>query len=387
MGFSRVGHSARFARCRVCGAATRREREFPGARFMGPMATAIRPIGHEDRLSLIDHLDELRTRLIVCASILAVAFGLSLWQNHKLLHVINKPLQAQTKKQVAKGQGTVGQAVLAQQSVLRVATDTQSALALLAEPHSGLSATTRSQLAPLLSTLGRDVRRLPRNSPGDNPVTLGVGEPFTTTLTVALYFALVISAPFILYEMYGFVLPALNPTERRVAMPLVTAIPFLFAAGVLFGYFVVLPAATRFFVNFNSSEFNVLVQASQFYKFAATILLAMGLVFQVPVAILGLTRAGVVTPRQLRRNRRFAIVACAIVAAFLPGDVITLILETVPLYLLYEASILVSSFFGRPRAADEGAAAPQTGTQTPAGQNGQASVQQILDHTDPDLSG
>ena len=166
--------------------------------------------------------------------------------------------------------------------------------------------------------------RIPRNPSGDNPVTLGVGEPFTTTIKVALYFALVFSLPVILYELYGFILPALSPSERRVTLPLLTAIPFLFATGVLFGYFVVLPAAVRFFVNFNASEFNVLVQASQFYAFAATVLLAMGLIFQVPVAILAATRAGIVTPRQLRKNRRYAIVACAAVAAFLPGDAITL---------------------------------------------------------------
>jgi sec-independent protein translocase protein TatC len=130
-------------------------------------------------------------------------------------------------------------------------------------------------------------------------------------------------------------------------MPLLTAVPFLFATGVLFGYFVVLPAAVRFFVNFNSGEFNVLVQASQFYKFAATVLLAMGMVFQVPVAILAVTRVGIVTPRQLRKNRRYAILACAVVAALLPGDAITLVLETVPLYVLYEASILVASFVGQ----------------------------------------
>jgi sec-independent protein translocase protein TatC len=352
------------------------------------MATAIRPIGHEDRLSLVDHLDELRTRLIVSAVVLAVAFGVCLWQNHELLHIINKPLQAQTKKQVAKGQGTVGQAVLAQQAVLKVAGDTQAALGLLAAPGSGLSPATRAQLRPLLATLGTDVRKLPRNPPGDNPVTLGVGEPFTTTLTVALYFALLFAAPLILYELYGFILPALNPTERRVARPLLLAIPLLFSAGVLFGYFVVLPAAVRFFVNFNSSEFNVLVQASQFYKFAATILIAMGLVFQVPVAILAATRLGIVTPRQLRRNRRFAIVACAVVAAFLPGDAITLVLETVPLYLLYEASILVASFAGRAQPAGGDDAAGAAGTQAPAGKDAaEPSVQQIIDHTDPDLSG
>jgi sec-independent protein translocase protein TatC len=311
------------------------------------MATAIRPIGHEDRLSLVDHLDELRNRLIVSAAVLAVAFGVCLWQNHALLHILNKPLQAQTQKQVAKGQGTVGQAVLAQQGVLRVAEDTQAALRVLARPGSGLPAQTRGQLLPLIVSLRADVAKIPRQPSGDNPVTLGVGEPFTTTITVSLYFALVISLPVILFELYGFILPALGPGERRVVMPLLIAIPFLFATGVAFGYFVVLPAAIRFFVNFNSGEFNVLVQASQFYKFAATTLLAMGLVFQVPVAILAATRAGIVTPAQLRKNRRYAIVACAAVAAFLPGDVITLLLETVPLYLLYEASILLASFMDR----------------------------------------
>ncbi|MGH2832561.1 MAG: twin-arginine translocase subunit TatC, partial [Solirubrobacteraceae bacterium] len=94
--------------------------------------------------------------------------------------------------------------------------------------------------------------------------------------------------------------------------------------------------------NFNSNEFNVLVQASQYYHFAAMILLAMGLVFQIPVAILAVTRAGIVTPTQLRRNRRYAILACAAVAALLPGDAITLLLETVPLYLLFEASLLLA---------------------------------------------
>src|SRR5438445_10219462 len=108
------------------------------------MATALRPIGHEDRLSLVDHLDELRTRLIISAAALAIAFGVCLWQNHELLHIINKPLQTQTRKQVAKGQGTVGQAVLAQQGVLRVADDTQALLRLLAAPGSGLSASTRA---------------------------------------------------------------------------------------------------------------------------------------------------------------------------------------------------------------------------------------------------
>jgi sec-independent protein translocase protein TatC len=357
------------------------------------MATAIRPIGHEDRLSLVDHLDELRTRLIVSAVALAVAFGLCLWQNHTLLRVINQPLQSQTKKQVASGQGTAGQAVLAQRGVLSVAHDTQSVLGVLARSGSGLSTQARSQLLPLLDSLKADVAKIPRNPQGDKAVTLGVGEPFTTTIKVALYFALILALPVILFELYGFVLPALKPNERRIAMPLLAAVPFLFSAGVLFGYFVVLPAAVHFFVNFNSSEFNVLVQASPFYGFAATVLLAMGVIFQVPVVILAATRIGLVTPRQLRQHRRYAIVACATVAAFLPGDLVTLALETVPLYLLYEASILVASLTGRSDSTEEstggsanGAGHPGKDPASPGEDAGEPSVKEIIDHVDRELS-
>jgi sec-independent protein translocase protein TatC len=359
------------------------------------MVSAIRTVGHEDRLSLVDHLDELRTRLIVSGAVLAVAFGFCLWQNHALLDIINKPLKAQTEKQVANGEGTVGQAVLAQRGVLAVSRTTQAALALLARPHSGLSAQARAQLLPLIASLKADVAKIPRDPVGNNPVTLGIGEPFTTTITVTLYFALIVSLPVILFELYGFVLPALKPNERRVAIPLLSAVPFLFALGVAFGYFVVLPAAVRFFVNFNSSEFNVQVQASPYYSFAATILLAMGLVFQVPVLILGATRLGIVTPRQLRKGRRYAVVACAAIAAFLPGDAITLALETIPLYLLYEASILLASVLGRADVDghDEGSAtaagaAHPSGGSAPARTEDQAepTVQELIDHVDPGLS-
>jgi len=178
--------------------------------------------------------------------------------------------------------------------------------------------------------------------------------------------------------------------------PPLTAVPVLFIAGVLFGYFVVLPAATRFFVNFNSSQFNIIVQASPYYRFAATILLAMGLVFQVPVVIVGAVRAGLVTPAQLRKNRRYAILACACIAAFLPGDFITLLLETVPLYLLYEASILVAAIVGPsdrgagqtdPFVAGEAGAGASDPPPQPADPPATETVQQIIDHVDRNLSG
>ena len=166
---------------------------------------------------------------------------------------------------------------------------------------------------------------------------------------MALIFAFILALPIILYELYGFLLPAFSPDQQRIATSLMLAVPLLFVAGVTFGYLVVLPAALRFFQNFNSGEFNVLVQANQYYHFAAVTLLAMGLVFQVPVGMLAATRAGVVTPRRLRHNRRYAILACGAVAAFLPGDAITLVLETVPLYLLFEVSLLLATILDRRR--------------------------------------
>src|ERR1700756_3755836 len=136
------------------------------------MAPVLRPIGHEDRLSLVDHLDELRKRLIVCAAALGVAFAVCFWQNHALLKIINEPLKTQTRKQVAKGEGTVGQAVLAQQSLLKVASDAEAALPLLAAPTSGRHASARTSLQPLVGSLRADVAKIPRAAPGDNPVTL-----------------------------------------------------------------------------------------------------------------------------------------------------------------------------------------------------------------------
>jgi sec-independent protein translocase protein TatC len=178
-------------------------------------------------------------------------------------------------------------------------------------------------------------------------VTIGIGEPFTATITVTLYFSLLLSLPVILFELYGFVIPAFSPTERSVARPVVLAIPGLFAAGVAFGYFVVLPAAVHFLQNFNSGSFEQFVQASSYYSFAALIMLAMGAIFQVPLAVVAAARAGIVTRRQLRKNRRFAIVIAALIAAVLPGDVVTMTLETLPVIVLYEVGILVVAWLDR----------------------------------------
>ncbi|MDX6697213.1 MAG: sec-independent protein translocase protein TatC, partial [Solirubrobacteraceae bacterium] len=200
------------------------------------------------------------------------------------------------------------------------------------------------------------LRATPRRPAGPRPVTLGLAEPFTQTLSVSVWFALLFSLPLLLYQAYAFVLPAIAPRERRVALPLMAMVPALFAAGVAFGYLLVLPAAVGFLQNFNQGQFEVLVQARAYYGFTILTLVAMGLLFQIPVAILALTRLGVVTPAQLRANRRYAIVAIAIVAALLPGlDPVTTLVEMVPMLVLYELSIVLAAWATRreKRAAPE----------------------------------
>jgi sec-independent protein translocase protein TatC len=308
-----------------------------------------RPIGHAEHLSVVGHLDELRSRLIVTLLAVGVAFGICFWQNHELLHLINQPLAHQTQQQVRDGHGPLGATYRVQQSARDVATQLDVVAGIVgAQSHQPAA---RASLAQVQRSLRRDVTQLSAPPSGDRPVTLGIGEPFTTTVGVTLIFALILSLPVILLQAYGFLMPAFDPSQRRRMLPVTVAIPVLFAAGVAFGYEVVLPAALHFFQNFNSSEFNVLVQASQYYKFATMTLLAMGLLFQVPVAIIAVTRAGIVTPAQLRRNRRYALLACGLVAAVLPGDAITMLLETAPLYVLFEASVLVAAIADRRQRA------------------------------------
>jgi sec-independent protein translocase protein TatC len=312
------------------------------------MRRSLKSIAHDDRLSVVGHLDELRTRIIVSLATLAVAFGFCFWQNHQLLHLINTPLAHQTQQQVRDGHGPLGATYSVQLSARDVAVQLRRVVGVLASERVAPAARTSLQHAGV--SLTHDVRRLSAPPQGDRPVTLGIGEPFTTTVTVSLIFALILSLPVILLQVYGFLMPAFEPDQRKRMRPIVLAIPGLFIAGVAFGYAIVLPAAVHFFQNFNSGQFNVLVQASQYYKFAATTLLAMGLLFQVPVVVLAITRAGIVTPTQLRRNRRYAIAICAGVAALLPSDAITMLLETVPLYLLFELSVLIATISERREA-------------------------------------
>jgi sec-independent protein translocase protein TatC len=262
--------------------------------------------------------------------------------NHQLLTIINKPLKETTEQRTQEGKGILGQIYVLTKTVQQNQASTEAIFNAIAPSlQPAQRAAVKQQLAEM--TKRTDQLKLPN---GAQPVTLAPGEPFSATFTVAFYFALLISMPLILYQLYAFVIPAFSPEERQVALPLMLMIPFLFIGGVLFGYFLVLPAAVRFLQNFNSDQFNILLQAKDYYKFAVLTLVASGIVFQVPVGVLALTRLGVVTPQFLLRNWRYAIVILTVIAVLLPGtDPVSTMIECIPLYLLYALSILLSRWF------------------------------------------
>ena len=241
------------------------------------MPPKLRPIAHDEEVSLVDHLDEIRSRLVIGAIVVGVAGALCYWQNHLIFEILNKPLD------------------------------------------------------------GREL------------LTLSPTEPFITTLTLSFYASLLLSLPILLYQLYAFILPAFSPTERKVALPLLLMVPVLFIAGVAFCYFIVLSPAIDFLLSFNADEFNTQLRAKDYYSFAALTMLALGLLFQVPIGILAVTRLGLTTPEKLRKHRRYAYLGIAVLAAMLPTiDPVTLVLEIIPIVLLYETGIVLAAAFGRP---------------------------------------
>ncbi len=191
----------------------------------------VKPASFDDRLTLVEHLDELRSRIIFCAISLVIVMVLCFWQNHALLDIAGNPL------------------------------------------------------------------------PNDQQLlTLSPSEPFFTTLTLVLYSAVLLTLPILLYHAYAFILPALSPAEKKTILPLLMMVPVLFIGGVVFAYFVVFPAALDFLLNFNDDQFQIELRAREYYSFFSLTLISVGLLFQIPVGILAVTRLGIVTPDQLAQE-------------------------------------------------------------------------------------
>jgi sec-independent protein translocase protein TatC len=318
------------------------------------MATALRPIGHEDRLSLVEHLDELRTRIILCLVIFLGAFALCFWQNDRILDIMDRPLEKSAFHK--NSEDPLERTSQYQQSLKQLSLQLAVVSREMARSDD-VSPALQSEFAALSKQAAATAAAAPKAG-GRRPVTLGVGEPFTVTFKVVGYAALLLSLPLLLWQAYAFVLPAFSPREREIALPLMLMVPFLFFAGVVFAYYMVLPNAINFLQNFNDDNYDILLQARDYYKFSIMVLIAMGVLFQVPIGILAITRVGIVTPRQLRKNRRYAILIIAVVAMLLPGqDPVTMLMLMLPLVVLFEGSILLAALVDRrverSRARDE----------------------------------
>jgi sec-independent protein translocase protein TatC len=181
--------------------------------------------------------------------------------------------------------------------------------------------------------------------------TLTIGEPFLTSMWLSLYAGFLLALPVFIWQAWSFFLPAFDAGHERMLRIMVLIATLLLVVGILFGYFLALPAAAHFLTNYDSREYTNLIRARDYIGFAAKVLVAMGVVFELPIFVIGLTRIGIISTRQLRRSRRVGYFAVCCVGVALPGvDPVTTIFETIPLILLYEASIWVSALLDR-RAA------------------------------------
>ena len=232
----------------------------------------------DERMTLVEHLDELRSRIVLSGFVLVIAIAICFWQDELVLDIANEPLPA-----------------------------------------------------------------------GFEPITFSPTEPFFTTVKLSVYGGILLALPLLLYQAYAFVLPAFAPHEKRLLLPFLLSVPVLFITGAVFAYYVVVPAALNFLLGFNADAFNIEVRASEYYSFFILTLIAVGFLFQIPIAVLSVCRLGIVTPEQLAANRRYAVLVIAVAAMLLPGtDPVTMLISMAPLYLLFEFSLLLAKTFGRP---------------------------------------
>jgi sec-independent protein translocase protein TatC len=247
------------------------------------MARLPRRLGHGESVTLVEHLDELRSRLIL--ALLAVLLGFV------IAYVFHDPI-----------------------------------LRWLAEP---LPAAREGRL-----------------------ITFGVTEPFFTTVKVSLVAGFALALPVVLWQLWSFLAPAFEEHTQRVVAIFVLIATALFAAGVAFAYWVVLPRALGFLTSFNADLFDIQLRASYYYSFVSLALLGIGLIFELPVFVLALVRLGVVTSAQLRHNWRVGVAIVVIVAALLPTvDPVSLAFEVVPLLILYALSVGLATVFEKRWAA------------------------------------
>jgi sec-independent protein translocase protein TatC len=230
-----------------------------------------------ESVTLVEHLTELRNRLLIGLGAVGVAFVFTYWQRHWIIDRLREPLPD-----------------------------------------------------------------------GFQLITLSPGEPFVTSFTVAFYAALAIALPILIWQLWAFLAPAFEETSQAVVARLVGAATVLLVGGMAFAYFVALPVTLDFLVHFDEEIYETQLRARDYFGFTSLMLLAFGVIFELPIFILGLVRLGVLTSAKLRRNRRIGYGLCLIVVVFMPGvEFVSMALQALPIVVLFEASIWISVWFER----------------------------------------
>jgi sec-independent protein translocase protein TatC len=229
-----------------------------------------RRLAHEDEASLVEHLDELRGRIMLALGAVAVGTAVAFAFHGAILDLLARPLP-----------------------------------------------------------------------PGHrHVVAFGVAEPFTVSVSVSLYAGVLLALPVILWQLWSFLAPALDPAAERRILGLAAFGLVLGAAGLVFGYGVLLPRAVHWLTSFDTTHFRLLVRASGYYSFVTSVLLGVVCVFELPLIVLTLVHLGVLSSATLRRNRRRGYFIVAVAALALPGpDPVTTLLELLPMWALFEGSI------------------------------------------------
>jgi sec-independent protein translocase protein TatC len=198
-------------------------------------------------------------------------------------------------------------------------------------------------------------RPLPEGRVG-RPITFGVAEPFLTSFKISLYAGFLLALPVILWQGWSFLAPALEEASQRRVIGFVFLATGLLVAGITFGYFVALPAAVHYLTNYDKQLYDIRIRARDYYSFATMVMLAMAVVFELPIVVIALVRLGILSTARLRRERRLGYFIVACIAVALPGiDPVTTVIEAVPLVILYELSIWLSVLMERRAARMEAA--------------------------------
>ena len=202
--------------------------------------------------------------------------------------------------------------------------------------------------APLISVM----------KPGETLIYTNLPEAFFTFLKSALLSGIMLSSPIIIYQFWMFTAPGLYQKEKRLLLPVVFLSTLFFVGGALFGYYIVFPWGFKFFLGFASETIRPLPSMKEYLSFSSKLLLAFGLVFELPLVITFLARLGLVSVEFLKKNRKYALLLFFAGAAILtPPDVVTQIMMALPLMVLYEVSIVGARVFGKKKATEDETAA------------------------------